>query len=279
MLGHLSFRTLKLMAKAGLVPRELANVPPPICPGCAYGKAHRKPWRSKGAQNKRSIRTALSPGEVLSINQLVSPTPGFVPTHQGRPTTARYNGATVFIDHFSDFVYVCLMSKMDADSTVHAKAAFERVSAAHGITVKHYHADNGLFDTKALHHSIQNSNQTISFCGVNAHHQNGKAESAIKDVTQGARVALLHAAHHWPKATDAALWPSALKNFVNQRNSIPRDYILETIGTQNGKWRRIASSQFINSPLSKYSGCKVEPNLTHFHPLLIFTPLAAQSMF
>ena len=101
--GHLSFATLKLMARAGLIPRELATVDPPVCPGCAYGKAHWKPWRRKGTKNRRQIKTALKPGQVISIDQLISPTPGFVPTHRGRPTTARYIGATVFVDHYSDF--------------------------------------------------------------------------------------------------------------------------------------------------------------------------------
>ena len=41
--GHLPFPRLQLMARAGLIPKELANVDPPTCPGCAYGKAHRKP--------------------------------------------------------------------------------------------------------------------------------------------------------------------------------------------------------------------------------------------
>lgn len=41
--GHIGFARLKLLARAGLIPRELANVDAPVCPGCAYGKAHRKP--------------------------------------------------------------------------------------------------------------------------------------------------------------------------------------------------------------------------------------------
>ena len=47
-LGHVSFTILRLMAKCGLIPRELASVDPPRCPGCAYGKAHRKPCCTKG---------------------------------------------------------------------------------------------------------------------------------------------------------------------------------------------------------------------------------------
>ena len=80
-LGHLSFARLKLLARSGIIPKELANVEAPTCPGCAYGKAHRKPWRAKGIRNRRTIRPATEPRQVVSVDQLVSPTPGFVPTH------------------------------------------------------------------------------------------------------------------------------------------------------------------------------------------------------
>ena len=80
-LGHLSFPRLKLLARSGIILKELAHVDPPKCPGCAYGKAHRKPWRSKGLKNHRTIKPATKPGQVISVDQLISPTPGFVPTH------------------------------------------------------------------------------------------------------------------------------------------------------------------------------------------------------
>lgn len=60
------------------------------------------------------------------MDQLVSPTPGFVPTHRGSPMTQRYIGcATVFVDHLSDFTYVHLMTEMNGNTTVDAKLAFE----------------------------------------------------------------------------------------------------------------------------------------------------------
>jgi hypothetical protein len=40
---HLSFSKMQLMARAGLIVSDLANFDPPTCPGCAYGKAHRRP--------------------------------------------------------------------------------------------------------------------------------------------------------------------------------------------------------------------------------------------
>ena len=111
-LGHLSFDRLKLLARVGLIPRNLSNVEPPTCPGCAYGKQHRKPWRHKGLRNRKVIKPATSPGQVISVDQMVSRTMGLVPTHRGIPTTKRYVGATVFADHNSDFTYVHLMTEL-----------------------------------------------------------------------------------------------------------------------------------------------------------------------
>ena len=72
---------------------------------------------------------------------------------------------------------------MSAGTTVEAKLALERVCQSHGVQVLHYHADNGLFDKQVFKGSVEKANQTLSFCDVNAHHQNGKAENYIKGVT------------------------------------------------------------------------------------------------
>lgn len=259
--GHLSFAILKLMARSNLIPSDLANVDPPTCPGCAYGKAHRRPWRSKGARNHKHIKVSTAPGNVVSVDQLVSPTLGFVPTHRGRPTLQRYIGATIFVDHYSDYTYCHLMTQMNAETTVEAKHAFERLARSHNVCIQHYHCDNGLFDTKLFKSSISSANQSISFCGVNAHHQNGKAERRIGDVTQGTRTSLLHASHRWPKAINSSLWPSAMKNYVNLRNSIPSTFV---VGGKQG--RQKLPDTFTNSPLSKFSGIETPTNLKHFHP-------------
>src|SRR5210317_1982714 len=165
------------------------------------------------------------------------------------------------MDHFSDFIYVHLMTKVDAEHTVEAKRAFEQIAESHGVFVKHYHSDNGLFDTKLFKNAVQASCQTLSFCGPNAHHQNGKAENRIKDVTTHARTALLHAAHRWPQAVNVHLWPAALKHYTNVRNSLPSQFSV-------GKKIRRKREPYLafGSPLSKFCGTEVEPNLNHFHP-------------
>lgn len=263
-LGHISFSILKLLAKCSIISRNLEKVPPPMCPGCAYRKAHRKRWRDKGTKSLRHLRKANQAGEVVSVDQLISTVPGFVPIHRGKPTLKQYVGATVFVDHFTDFAYVHLMTELNAESTVKAKQAFERLSRSYNIKVRHYHADNGLFDTKALKTSVEKSSQTISFCGVNAHHQNGKAENRIKDISVGARAALLHAAHRWPKAVNAALWPAALKNYVNIRKSIPTRFIPEKIDYKDR--RKKSRSTFDSSPFSKFSGVETPMDIKNLHP-------------
>ncbi|EJK71789.1 hypothetical protein THAOC_06735, partial [Thalassiosira oceanica] len=83
----------------------------------------------------------------------------------------------------------------------------------HGVTIQHYHCDNGRFADKAFVEACAQQRQVITFCGVNAHQQNGIAERHIRDHLQDqARKQLLFAKHRWPQAIDLALWPYALRN-------------------------------------------------------------------
>ena len=135
-----------------------------------------------------------------------------MPTHRGHPTLQRYVGATIFVDHYSNLTYVHLMTIIDASFTVEAKLAFERMAQSQSVKTKHYHYDNGLFDTKYFKVFVIKVSQTISFCEVNAYHQNGKTENRIENLTTNAHTSLIHAAHIWPAVIDTSLWPAALKN-------------------------------------------------------------------
>ena len=64
-----------------------------------------------------------------------------------------------------------------------------------------------------------------TYCGVNAHHQNGGAEKRIRDLQEQARKMLLHAECRWPKAIDTSLWTYALRLSNDITNDLPdRDY-------------------------------------------------------
>jgi hypothetical protein len=56
-----------------------------------------------------------------------------------------------------------------------AKHAYKRFLASLGVESKVYHADNGHFTDKGFRDDCTSSNQTITFCGVGSHHQNGIA--------------------------------------------------------------------------------------------------------
>ena len=196
----------------------------------------------------------------MIVDQLVSPTPGFVPTHRGTPSTKWYIGATIFVDHFSNFTYAHLMTEMNAETTVEAKLAFEQVCNTHGVWVVHYHADNNLFDTKAFKVSVIKIQQTLSFCTVNVHHQNGKVKQRIKVCTECARTYLLHAAHISPNSVSPLLWPFPLKNYVKLTNSLPTQFIP---GWKEGRHK--LPNWYDSSPISQLSGTEVEANLNQFH--------------
>ncbi len=89
---------------------------------CLFGQAHKCPWRSKSKQ-KHPIRkpTDDAPGKRSSLDQMVS---GLIPQMSGRLTNLRIMGATVFVDHYSDHVYVYLMKDLTLSETLMAKHAY-----------------------------------------------------------------------------------------------------------------------------------------------------------
>jgi transposase InsO family protein len=94
--------------------------------------------------------------------------------------------STVFVDHASDFSYVYHQTSMTSEETLKSKLAFEKFALSHGVHIKHFHADNGRFKDNQFTKSIEDKGQTISFCGVGAHHQNGIAEKRIGDLQRRA---------------------------------------------------------------------------------------------
>jgi len=245
-LGHQSFKLIKLLAALRILPGKLANVESPKCAGCLYGAMTKRPWRTKSKQDKKKIFKTKEAGECVSVDQLESPTPGFIPQLKGSVTKRRYQAATIFVDHFSGLSYVHLQRQLTSKETVEAKHAFEAFARRHHVRIKHYHADNGRFADNAYMQDVKQQGQTISFCGVNAHFQNGIAEKRIRDLQEQARKQLLHAKARWPSAIEVNLWPSALRNSNEIRNNLPN----KDDGT---------------SPIERFANVEVAPNLKAHH--------------
>ena len=154
--------------------------------------------------------TITSPGDCVSVDQLESPTPGFIGQVKGLLTRKCYQVTTVFVDHYRDVSYVHHQLSTSGDDTIAAKNAFKTFASSNGVLIRHYHADNGCFAEHKFLNAVQQKGQTISFCGIVAHFQNGIAKKPIRDLQDSARTMLIHASHCWPSAITVNLWPYAL---------------------------------------------------------------------
>ena len=193
---HLSFRKMKALATLGILPTKYRHLESPVCKACQYGKQHRRPWRTKGQQSK--IKPVRVPGQCVSVDKMESSLDGFVAQLKDSLTKRRYKGATIFRDHATNYIHVSLMTDFTGEATANACRKFEVSSSEMGVTVRHYHCDNGQFaDNKFLAHCKTNR-ISVSYCGVNAHHQNGLAECTIGILRDEARVALWHVVFRWP---------------------------------------------------------------------------------
>ena len=172
-LNHVPFAKLKVMAKQGLIPKRLQHVEAPACSACLYGKASRKPWRSKPKKDKK-VRVATKVGEIVSVDMLKSPIPGLIAQMSGWITGKRYWYSTVFVDHYSRFGYVHNQKTQSAAETLEGKLIFERRAALYGVKILHYHADNGIFVSKAWKEDCLQKKQGFSYSGVNAHFQSAE---------------------------------------------------------------------------------------------------------
>ena len=160
------------------------------------------------------------PGENTSIDHVISAQPGLVPRLDGRHTKDRINAGCVFIDHASKLSYTHLQTSVDNQQTLQAKLGYERYAASHGVKLKSFHSDNGVFAEKAFRGNLEDNQQSITYCAVGAHHQNGLVEREIGLMTEGARTNLLHAQRRWPKAIGPILWPFAWKDYEYKKNHL-----------------------------------------------------------
>jgi hypothetical protein len=125
--------------------------------------------------------------------------------------------------------------------------AFERFADSYGVKILKYHADNGRFAENVWKQAISEKNQQLTFSGVGAHHQNGRAEKRIRDIQDLARTSIIHAHRRWPSAVDNRLWPYALRHANHALNNT------QFPGEEK-------------TPLEKFSRTDVAPNLDHHHP-------------
>ena len=107
--------------------------------------------------------------------------PGFISQLRGKPTKQNYRAATIFLDHYSDITYVKLQ-RIFIRKKLQAKKAFKAYKRTEKVNIKHYHTENCRFADNPFLQAVAQENQTISYCGVNSHFQNGKYKRRIRDI-------------------------------------------------------------------------------------------------
>ena len=248
-LGHIHESRMQLMTKQGVIPKKFEGVKLPFCASCAYGKSTRRNWRSKSSNNKDEAARFTKPGACISVDQLISPTPGLIAQMTGRLTTKRYNCATVYVDQYSSLSYVWPQKSTSAEETLVGKKAFEMYAHHSGVTIERYHADNGIFRAHEWVDDCTSKGQALTFAGVGAHHQNGVAERRIRVLQEMTRTLIIHAQNKWPQGISANLWPYALRLANEAWNSAPNPRDIDKL-----------------SPVQRFTGSTVQASIKHSIP-------------
>lgn len=249
-LGHIPFTSMFRMAEQGYLPRRFLKLKKEklLCSSCIFGRCKRRPWRSKSQPGKIRRDNEKHPGDRVSVDHIISAQPGLVPRVDGRHTLDRITSGCVFVDHVSGYSYTNMQTSCDNLQTIASKREFEKHAATHNVTKVHaYHADNGIFAEKVFRDEVISCNQTISYCAVGAHHQNGIVESRIGELTRGARTNLLHAQRQWPEAISSILWPYAWMDYEKRCNHFKLD--------KDGL-----------SPAMKFAGSEARVTIKDYHP-------------
>ena len=196
------------------------------CEICQYAKAHRRTTHGKRTQvNKErdgSLRAEhLAPGARVSVDHFESRLLGRTRDSYGKPSSDKYKGGCIFVDHGTGYLHVEHQLGFSAVETIRAKQSFESMAFEHGVVTQSYLTDSGAFKANAFVQQIRDHGQQIRYCGTNAHHQNGIAERSIRTVSNMARAMLLHSAAHWKNGVDSSLWPMAVTHAVYVYNNTP----------------------------------------------------------
>ena len=229
--GYSSIRWLATQGYLGNAAKVIAKVlddDVPVCATCQYGKQTRT---GAGAIRHQAVpekikalsKHVTKPGDLVAIDQYVHTTPGRIPTIGGAsPKGQSYIGGTIFVDLGSGRIRVHHQQTLGANETLASKAKYEQDARLHGVQVRNYHADNGVFNAREFTTRIWEQGQNINYSGVGAKHQNGIAERAIKTVHLWARTMMLHSAIRWPEAYSPEYWPFALTHAAHVYNTLPK---------------------------------------------------------
>ena len=245
-LGHIGMRTIQFLLKQGVLAKSqqmrqlhsrIKNIPShnlPKCAACQFGRQTNRAVPGKTTtvnRARKGITSAdrLHPGDLVFIDHFTCSTRGRKNEGAGltrgaarRSNDHSYKGGCIFVDAGTGYISIKFQSYLTAEETINAVSAYEREAYDHGIIIKSYQSDNGSqFTSKAFKEHIARNRQSNRYASAGSHHQNGKAERAIRTIMAMARTMLLHSSIHWPEMSEPTLWPQAVKHAVWIYNHVP----------------------------------------------------------
>lgn len=221
--AHAHWEQLNVWIRSGCLPcnPDLPTEPDPICPTWQCGKAHK--WSNK-SNTSHIVKNARAPGDRVSSNGMKAGTPGCLMTTSGLPSSKRYRYCSFWVNHFSQFIYVMMHEMKRAEELLRSKLEFEDFASKYNINIKNIRADNVVYTAKCFKEACLKKQQSLTFCAVGAHWQNGIAERFIFSITQCACTILLQAMTHWPNVITEDMRPFAVCHAMTFHNaSIRRD--------------------------------------------------------
>jgi hypothetical protein len=226
------------------------------CAACLCAKAAvqspENTMAPKSIKNKLLKKDHLQPGNCISADHYISQIHGRVPTGFGKEQNS-YSCGCLFVDHASGKIFNFAQYSTTANETIDSALHLEALARDEGLTIKHYHSDNGVFLSSKFKRHCDTSHIKYSFSGVGAKHQNGIAEQNIKTAAQLACANMLHLANHWPQYASAKSWPQAINYAIWVFSNLPN---MESGITPNKLWSRSKSRDNILARAHVF-GCPV----------------------
>jgi hypothetical protein len=114
-----------------------------------YSKYKNQVQHSYASETKVLKCAHLEPGNCASVDHYMSPVMGRLPHTFGRERIV-YSCGTLFVDHASGILFNFCQYSTNANETITSKHRLESIAWQEGITIKEYHAENGVFSSKAF---------------------------------------------------------------------------------------------------------------------------------
>jgi len=219
--NHVNFETINKWIRKGVLPvdKSVANSKDSICAACQFGKANK---RAHKADVGSITAKHTAPGQGVSVDLLESGIPGRIPTTRGLPSPKQYRYVTLWVDHYSRYLYPTFHETKDLNAALASKREFEVFANKFGVKIASIRADNGVYAANGFQSDCDEKGQSLTFCAVGGHWQNGVVERAIGVITRTARTILLHAMSRWPSMVTEEFWPFAVRHACTFHNASVR---------------------------------------------------------